>query len=463
MFRKLLFLAAFVTCFSGTANAFSNALPSSTLGNVTTFGTGTVGGGTLGTGAVSFASDGTLLAKSPVTFNGPGAVKVGGEVAAKVSKLGAAKAIAKFAFKALPGALLVLSTAELLDELGFGHSPVGTTPTITKQGPDTGVFLDTNRMVSYPSGQAACRGIADAQGREGYNGHLYVAGTRYPDGVFRAPGSCDSPSAGGSYCGGCIRQTSSTPGTVAPANQQQLEDAIATKSGWPTSSSLARAAQDALDSGEVVEAEPQTVTGPATTPGGKTTTSNPDGSTTTTTTTNNYTYEGNKVTVTTTTITQNFSPTGVPVGPPTVTTTEPVLRPSVPVTPAPVTPAPAPAASAPKDVIVCGLPTTPKCSIDETGTPTGPAETFTQPKSDIDAAKSAAESAIGNAASISAPVWSFTFQLPTGCAPYVTGLRGVVLNVCQYQSTMHSLLSAIWAAATVFAMIGMVGRTIRES
>lgn len=111
----------------------------------------------------------------------------------------------------------------------------------------------------------------------------------------------------------------------------------------------------------------------------------------------------------------------------------------------------------------CGLPGSPACKIDETGTATGPADTFTQPKADIDTAKTAAETAIGNAASISAPVWSFTFQLPTGCAPYVTGIRGVILNVCQYQSTIHGLLSAIWAAATIFCMIGMVGRTIRES
>lgn len=111
----------------------------------------------------------------------------------------------------------------------------------------------------------------------------------------------------------------------------------------------------------------------------------------------------------------------------------------------------------------CGLPGTPACKIDETGTKADAGATFDEPKTKIDEAKTAAETAIAAAGNIAAPAWSFTFQLPTGCAPYVTGIKGVVLNVCQYQSTIHGLLSVIWAAATAFAMIGMVGRTIREA
>jgi len=122
-----------------------------------------------------------------------------------------------------------------------------------------------------------------------------------------------------------------------------------------------------------------------------------------------------------------------------------------------------PTTKADEPTITCGLPGTPPCKIDETGTKTDAATTYDQPKTKIDEAKSAAEVAIGSAANIAAPAWSFTFQLPTGCAPYVTGIKGVILNVCQYQSTIHGLLSVIWAAATAFAMIGMVGRTIREA
>lgn len=113
--------------------------------------------------------------------------------------------------------------------------------------------------------------------------------------------------------------------------------------------------------------------------------------------------------------------------------------------------------------ITCGLPGTPACKLDESGTVPNAGSTYDPTKTAIDTAKASADAAIGGAASIAAPSWSFSFQLPTGCAPYVTGIKGVVLNVCQYQPTIHGLLSLIWAAATAFAMIGMVGRTIREA
>lgn len=115
------------------------------------------------------------------------------------------------------------------------------------------------------------------------------------------------------------------------------------------------------------------------------------------------------------------------------------------------------------DIETCGLPGKPKCLIDETGTPADKAESFEPAKTELDTAKTTASDAITAAEGIAAPSWSFTFQLPTGCAPYVTGIRGFIMNVCEYQSTIHDLLSMVWAAATAFACIGMVGRTIREA
>lgn len=119
---------------------------------------------------------------------------------------------------------------------------------------------------------------------------------------------------------------------------------------------------------------------------------------------------------------------------------------------------PQPAASA---AITCGLPGTPACKIDETGTQTAAPEVAAKSKVDIDAVESTAIAEIGKAANTAAPSWSFSFQFPTGCAPYTTGIRGFILNVCPYQDSIHGLLSAIWAASTLFAMLGMVGRTIR--
>lgn len=120
-------------------------------------------------------------------------------------------------------------------------------------------------------------------------------------------------------------------------------------------------------------------------------------------------------------------------------------------------------AKPPLEVQTCGMPNTPACKIDETGTPKTAEQTFTQPKTDLDTTKDQVSQAIDKAATITAPTWTFSFQLPTGCAPYVTGLRGVILNICQYQSTIHDLMSMIWAATTAFVLVGMVGRTIRES
>lgn len=115
------------------------------------------------------------------------------------------------------------------------------------------------------------------------------------------------------------------------------------------------------------------------------------------------------------------------------------------------------------EVQTCGMPNTPACKIDETGTPETSEKAFTQPKTDLDTTKDQVSQAIDKAATITAPTWTFSFQLPTGCAPYVTGLRGVILNICEYQSTIHDLMSMIWAATTAFVLVGMVGRTIRES
>ena len=114
-------------------------------------------------------------------------------------------------------------------------------------------------------------------------------------------------------------------------------------------------------------------------------------------------------------------------------------------------------------MITCGLPSTPACKIDEAGTPETVGKTFDQSKVDLDTNKEAQKTAIDGAQNIAVPRWTFTFQFPTGCAPYVTGLRGVILNVCAYQATIHDLMSMIWATVTVFAMISLVTRTIRES
>ena len=112
----------------------------------------------------------------------------------------------------------------------------------------------------------------------------------------------------------------------------------------------------------------------------------------------------------------------------------------------------------------CGAPGQAVCNVkvDETGTPAGAGTTFDSSKASLDQSAADTLQKINAARDrTDGPSWSFTFALPTGCAPYPVGFGGVVLNVCQYQGTIHDLLSMVWAAVTAFTIIGMVGRTIR--
>lgn len=112
----------------------------------------------------------------------------------------------------------------------------------------------------------------------------------------------------------------------------------------------------------------------------------------------------------------------------------------------------------------CGAPGQSPCKIDEEGTPNK--GDFAEGTAALDTAKESAKSGIDAAASMTAPSWSFSFQLPTGCTAYsVASFKGVAfsLNPCPYMGTIHDLMSMIWAAVTAFCIIGMVGRTIREA
>ncbi|MFM2276399.1 MAG: hypothetical protein RL211_2271 [Pseudomonadota bacterium] len=105
------------------------------------------------------------------------------------------------------------------------------------------------------------------------------------------------------------------------ATEQEVADAIASESGWPSSSKLSQAVADAQTvTGEKLAIEPSTisVTGPATSTGRTSTTTLPDGSTSTTTTTHNHTYQGDTITTSNvSTVTNNNPVTNIT----TVTTT----------------------------------------------------------------------------------------------------------------------------------------------
>lgn len=91
--------------------------------------------------------------------------------------------------------------------------------------------------------------------------------------------------------------------TYVPSTQQAFLDAIAAKSGWPSSSKIGALLRDSLQlvPSPAIETGPISVTGPASSPGVVTTTNNTTNNTTNTeTTTHNHSYAGDTVTTTTT-------------------------------------------------------------------------------------------------------------------------------------------------------------------
>lgn len=91
-----------------------------------------------------------------------------------------------------------------------------------------------------------------------------------------------------------------SPAAYLPSSMQELQDAIALKSGWPSTSAISRAIADSVAAtGEKLSTGSPTVSGPATSPGITTTTNNTTNNTTKTeTTTHNHTYAGDTVTTT---------------------------------------------------------------------------------------------------------------------------------------------------------------------
>lgn len=107
-----------------------------------------------------------------------------------------------------------------------------------------------------------------------------------------------------SYCAYYGSRSAQIVAAGSPATLQQLLDAIAAKSGWPSTSKVGPALVESLNAvpSPAVATGPLTVTGPATSPGGKTVTNDVTNNTTNTqTTTHNHSYAGDTVTTTTTT------------------------------------------------------------------------------------------------------------------------------------------------------------------
>lgn len=108
------------------------------------------------------------------------------------------------------------------------------------------------------------------------------------------------------------RDATPASSNLVPSTYQDFLDAIASKSGWPSSSKLAPVLRDSLElvPSPAIGTGPITVAGPSSSSGPTTTTVNTTNNTTTTSvTTHNHTYQGDTVTTTSTVINNTINNT----------------------------------------------------------------------------------------------------------------------------------------------------------
>jgi hypothetical protein len=139
----------------------------------------------------------------------------------------------------------------------------------------------------------------------------YCSVIRLSDGAFYAQDlpvyviTCPSTTTSTAVATACLIPANGTPGVPGstPSTLTAFTDAIASKSGWPTTSAISRLAVEAATATQTkYRPTAVTVTGPATSTGTTTTTNNPTNNTTKTeTVTHNHNYSGDTITTTNTT------------------------------------------------------------------------------------------------------------------------------------------------------------------
>lgn len=108
-----------------------------------------------------------------------------------------------------------------------------------------------------------------------------------------------------------------------------------------------------------------------------------------------------------------------------------------------------------KEQANCGAPGQAKCSINETGTPDGKGS-FDAANSGLEEGKKGWIAEIEKVKDLTAPGWTWTFQLPSGCTALDVPAFNLTLDVCRFQPIIHDIMSMLWAIATVMGCALMV-------
>lgn len=444
--RTILFLLALAFA---PLLAFSQALPSVvfpayTNGNVTTIGPVTADASNAAKFRFGAASNGSIFAAGDGYVPTAGGKSIPITATATVSGAAVGKALVNFVRRVATPLAVGSAVWDLAKELRYA---------LTRQPDDSvAVALESGGYTWNISG-ASSTVSADAVCRIAAPAHASVTWTTYgqADG-YAEPGNtgwCMAYPWGPSGQRGAASrfvtywQTGSAPSS-ASSSLESLEAAIAVKSGWPSASTIGTAISQAVTAGEPLAVPaPSTVTGPASIPGPTVTTTNSDGSTKVVADTYNITYGPSSVTVNQTTLTTNN------VGGATTSSTT--------------------TAPAPVELQTCGLPGTPACKIDESGTPAAVDSTKYESgavkyKTDSDAARTTI-SGSGDKPFFSG--WSVFFNAPPVVACQSMVLPGVLggasvgtIDPCPVVEGVRHVMAYLWAISALFLCLGMIKRGI---
>lgn len=293
--------------------------PGTASGGTTTFGGTTVGPGNLGGATFSNTPSGPVYATAGGKVYLPGGKVMDVTGKAPLSPAAYGRAIARAAGRALPGVATAAAIWDLLDDLGYTKDADGlkrADPTICTVAPcyEYQGFAGMNGTVQ-PWRSSLSQACNDSIGRS-------WSGVPVASAVPVAPSYCNLTLTNGQTHLWQAGQRTATPssGNIVPATEDELADAIASQSGWPSGSRIGDAIKEAIEHGETLPVpQPSEVTGPSTLPGTSTTTQttvrdaqgNPTGVTNVTTnTTYNFNYGPNTVTTTVITTTTTTNPDG---------------------------------------------------------------------------------------------------------------------------------------------------------
>lgn len=373
-------------------------------------------------------------------------------------------ALGRFFGKVIPVTGWAIAVKELVDEMGF----------IATDGANGVIWESRNseycaancQMVRYIYGVSgpfrysalnACTELVNAHNAA--PGTTTLASPRIevqPNGSPYCKFNVFNRSTGAAQGGGQSAPTyTAAPPNLAPndpSSMQAFLDAVAARSGWPSTSSVAKAAAAAAAASDtLIVPETVTVTGPAQTQGSKSTTTstNPDGSTRTETVDCkwNHTYSGPTIVSSEvcTTTTTNDGAAGQ-------TTTK--TKTSEGEVPQKTEPAPE---------LACGIAGKPACNVkvDESGTPAP--ETLDGQQTAEDKLQQLKEFAQDPKAKLpQMPTLNWSFELPTGCVAIAVPAFDPWLqsiDVCQFMPMFHDIMTMIWVIGGLFGAISMFWRS----